>query len=59
MLQPLHLQALEIAARITESHTSLQRDVRISHSVIPEHLTPRPPCKTHLYLGALQCLFLS
>jgi hypothetical protein len=28
---------MEIAARITESSASLQRDVRISHSVIPEH----------------------
>eukprot|EP00882_Tetradesmus_deserticola_P010145 GHRQ01010720.1.p2 GENE.GHRQ01010720.1~~GHRQ01010720.1.p2 ORF type:complete len:339 (+),score=123.54 GHRQ01010720.1:1335-2351(+) len=31
------MKALEIAARMTESQASLQRDVRISHSVIPEH----------------------
>lgn len=32
-----HQQALDIAARMAESNASLQRDVRISHSVIPEH----------------------
>jgi hypothetical protein len=37
LLLLLPLQALEIAARMTESQASLQRDVRISHSVIPEH----------------------
>eukprot|EP00878_Enallax_costatus_P030418 GHUV01033117.1.p1 GENE.GHUV01033117.1~~GHUV01033117.1.p1 ORF type:complete len:116 (+),score=26.97 GHUV01033117.1:411-758(+) len=31
------MKALEIAARMAESNASLQRDVRISHSVIPEH----------------------
>lgn len=32
------LQALEIAARMAESNASLQKDIRISHSVIPHHL---------------------
>lgn len=37
LLLVLLLQALEIAARMAESNASLQRDIRISHSVIPEH----------------------
>lgn len=32
----LQKQALEIAARMAESNASLQRDVRISHSIIPD-----------------------
>eukprot|EP00879_Flechtneria_rotunda_P013085 GHRR01013665.1.p1 GENE.GHRR01013665.1~~GHRR01013665.1.p1 ORF type:complete len:269 (+),score=60.10 GHRR01013665.1:252-1058(+) len=31
------IKALELAARMAESNASLQRDVRISHSVIPDH----------------------
>lgn len=30
-------QALEIAARMAESSANLQKDIRISHSVIPDH----------------------
>lgn len=33
----ISLQALEIAARMAESNASLQKDIRISHSVIPDH----------------------
>jgi hypothetical protein len=38
LLPLLLLQALEIAARMAESNASLQKDIRISHSVIPDHL---------------------
>jgi hypothetical protein len=30
------LQAQEIAARMAESNATLQKDIRISHSVIPD-----------------------
>jgi hypothetical protein len=36
-VEPIVLQALEIAARMAESSATLQKDIRISHSVIPDH----------------------